>query len=100
MKVPTKKAQKIWDRMNDNSLQEERIILDKLIEVRPDMAPLKITSRDGPGIGQFSTVTTLGKNVGCYVMDLVWIRAEIRRCRCELTKTKKREASYCVGAYI
>lgn len=97
----TKLVQKRWDKLPDLSTPKERIMLDKLIEVRSDMAPLKITSRNGPETGQFDTVTTVGRRIlGCYCIDMIWIKQETKRCRKVLLQNKEKEAQRCIGAHI
>lgn len=90
----------------DLATPEERRWLDKLERERPEMAPMKITQRDGPETGQFNTVTKLmrrrgsGTMFGCYCMNLDWIKMEARRCRKRRLKEEQREIDNLVGAFI
>lgn len=90
--MATKKAQAAWDRTADNALPEERALLEELRKARPDFGPLKISRRDGPNFGDFHTVVTLGcKRLGCFVMDVKWIREEIKRCKEDARKARREQ---------
>lgn len=92
--MTTKKAQRQWDRTPDLALPEERALLDELLKVRPDMGPLRISSREGPGFGEFrSAVTLCYRMVGCFIIDVKWIRAEIESCK-EAARKERRRARY------
>lgn len=90
----------------DLATPTERKWLNKLEKERPDMAPMKITSREGPETGQFRTVTKLlrsrlhGSAFGCFCMDLNWIKQEVRRCRRQRLKREHQETENFIGSFI
>ncbi len=100
-----KHEQRFWE-SPDLATPEERRWLNKLEQERPEMAPMKISQRDGPETGEFSTVTKLmkrrgsGTMFGCFCMGLDWIKMEVRRCRKRRLKEEKQEIDGLIGAFI
>lgn len=102
------KLERQWERMSDVALPEERALIARLLKARPDMAPVKMTSRDGPGYGQFSSLTKKRRySFGSFIIDVAWIEEEIARCRKQAAaerraarKAGRQEALTNIGAGI
>lgn len=99
--MPTKSAQKRFDSMRDLSTPRERKWLDRFGRIRFGSGRYKITSRCGPGDGQFRWLTVLGPRfIGSMPASLDWIVAEVRREEARNRRERDRRAVLETGAYI
>ncbi len=91
-----------WEKIQDLSTPPIRELLDELLQVRPDMAPLKLTSDPVETILACSTLMRCRGHgyIGCYMLSLAWIRQEIQRKRQQLQEEWEVETNRLIGAYI
>lgn len=102
MKFRSDKQKRLWERQVDWSTPRLRRMLDRLEGVRPDMAPLKLSSPpDEPRMVCTTPLRRPGHGYfGCYTLTEEWIKKEIRRVRRRDREEQRAEVEQHVGAFI
>ncbi len=102
MRFRSEKQRRKWENIQDRSTPPIRELLDELLQFRPDMAPLKVTSDPHDSVLACSTPLrcTGHGHIGCYMLSLSWIRQEIQRKRQQAQEEWEVETNRLIGAFI
>lgn len=101
-KRPTER-ERAWGRIKDNSPPALRRLLDRLLECRPEMAPIKVSTQPDAN-GRFTATTILNCRghgpLGCYMLSIAWVKQEIWRVQRKRRKEYREDTQRQIGAYI